>query len=116
MPLGRRVSINFKRFLLGIVDVCCIIFSCFSALFLQFDGNLSSMYLEKIFVLIIPIVIIDLIIFVIFKLYQSLWQFASVTELKNIIIACLIASLKQSVVIGFVIELLGYIQISIVIK
>ena len=95
MPLGRRVSINFKRFLLGIVDVGCIIFSCFSALFLQFDGNLSSMYLEKIFVLIIPIVIIDLIIFVIFKLYQSLWQFASVTELKNIIIACLIASLSN---------------------
>ena len=95
MPLGRRVSINFKRFLLGIVDVCCIIFSCFSALFLQFDGNLPSIYLEKIFVLIIPIVIVDLLIFVIFKLYQSLWQFASVTELKNIIIACLIASLSN---------------------
>ena len=95
MPLGRRVSINFKRFLLGIIDVCCIIFSCFSALFLQFDGNLSSMYLEKIFVLIIPIVIIDILIFVIFKLYQSLWQFASVTELKNIIVACLIASLSN---------------------
>ncbi|OUQ03478.1 nucleoside-diphosphate sugar epimerase, partial [Erysipelatoclostridium sp. An15] len=95
MPLGRRVSINFKRFLLGIVDVCCIIFSCFSALFLQFDGNLSSIYLEKIFVLIIPIVIIDILIFVIFKLYQSLWQFASVTELKNIIVACLIASLSN---------------------
>ena len=53
------------------------------------------MYLEKIFVLIIPIVIIDILIFVIFKLYQSLWQFASVTELKNIIIACLIASLSN---------------------
>ena len=95
MPLGRRVSINFKRFLLGIIDVGCIIFSCFSALFLQFDGNLSSIYLEKIFVLIIPIVIIDILIFVIFKLYQSLWQFASVTELKNIIITCLIASLSN---------------------
>ena len=95
MPLGRRFSINFKRFLLGIIDVCCIIFSCFSALFLQFDGNLSSMYLEKIMVLIIPIVIIDILIFVIFKLYQSLWQFASVTELKNIIVACLIASLSN---------------------
>ena len=95
MPLSRKVSINFKRFLLGIVDVGCIIFSCFSALFLQFDGNLPSMYLEKIFVLIIPIVIVDLLIFVIFKLYQSLWQFASITELKNIIIACLIASLSN---------------------
>ncbi|WP_300080051.1 nucleoside-diphosphate sugar epimerase/dehydratase [uncultured Thomasclavelia sp.] len=95
MPLSRKVSINFKRFLLGIVDIGCIIFSCFSALFLQFDGNLPSMYLEKIFVLIIPIVIVDLLIFVIFKLYQSLWQFASITELKNIIIACLIASLSN---------------------
>ncbi|OUP70830.1 nucleoside-diphosphate sugar epimerase [Erysipelatoclostridium sp. An173] len=95
MPLGKRVSINLKRFLLGIIDAICIIFSCFGALFLQFNGNVSSIYLEKIMVLIIPIVIVNLLIFVIFKLYQSLWQFASVTELKNIIIACLIASLSN---------------------
>ena len=69
MPLGRRVSINLKRFLLGIIDAICIIFSCFGALFLQFNGNVSSVYLEKIMVLIIPIVIVNLLIFVIFKLY-----------------------------------------------
>lgn len=37
-------------------------------------------------------VVITLIVFYLFRLYHSLWMFAGVTEMQNIVIACLLAS------------------------
>lgn len=65
------------------------------ALFLRFDFTYSYIphsYL-KIFISMIPIyTIFSLIVFYMLKMYQSLWRFASVTELMRGLIATIITS------------------------
>lgn len=82
--------------LLVIMDIFTIQLASFMGLFLRFDFSIAAIptiYLEQICYYTAFNTCVTIVIFILCKLYRSVWHFASATELLNIIIACTIATL-----------------------
>lgn len=76
-------------------DLVAVIFSYFIALLVRFDCRFSLIphdYLEGYYKSIIVYAIIVAVVFQLFKLYQSIWRFASFVELCRLLSATLITS------------------------
>ena len=86
---------NIRRIILIITDILCVIFSLYGALLLRFNGPIPEHNLERLFIMSLPILVIAIAIFWYFRLYHSLWQFASIIELKNIVLATIVDSLAN---------------------
>ena len=82
-----KSQLNFRRIILILVDSVCIALSGYGALLLRFNGPIPNQYLENLTVMLLPMIACGLVVFFYFKLYHSLWQFASIIELKNIVLA-----------------------------
>lgn len=87
-----------RVFLLMIYDVIAIQASCILALLARFDFSYKMIDVQYIdgyehYALINTIVVV--IIFSFFKLYDSLWSFASVNEEVNIVMACIVSGAAQ---------------------
>ena len=68
------------------------------ALYIRFDFNFSSIpvgYFEKLENIIAFNIIVTLVFFALWKLYKSVWRYASATELLNIIFATTCAAIAQ---------------------
>ena len=94
-----RFSIVFRTMLV-ICDIFAINFSSYIALLVRFEFRWSAIEpacLQAVNSLNILNTIITLLIFFVFRLYNSLWRYASVRELVNIIIACVVASTQHIV-------------------
>lgn len=84
--------------LLFLLDIVIINFSSFLALWIRFDmsfGRINRIYLERAYDYWLIHTAITLLCFVIFQLYASLWRFASVRELINIICAGFLSMILQ---------------------
>lgn len=89
-----------RRIFLICLDICCIVAASIMGLLLRFDfalGKVESIYLDHLWTYLPINIICTLIIFYIFRLYHSLWLFAGITELENIISSCVISALIQLV-------------------
>lgn len=87
---------NIRIFGLIVVDAVAILVCYLLALLLRFNFDIdaqTNQYLELFINSSIAIVVIKLIIFYLFDLYKSLWEYASVDELIQIVIACLVANI-----------------------
>ena len=86
--------------LLLLLDVMAIIATSFGVLFLRFEFDFDAImppFLDN-YVDIIPFTILEtLLFFMIFKLYKSVWRYASATEMVNIGLATTCASVTQTV-------------------
>lgn len=84
-----------------LLDIMSIVVAAFTALYIRFDfsfNEIPSEYLQK-FERIIPYsIIITLVFFAIWKLYKSVWRYASATELLNIVFATTCASVGQIII------------------
>ena len=83
-------------------DFVTICFSYFFGLWLRFDFRFQSVpeaYLQVYNKMIIPYAITCIFIYWCFKLYRSIWRFASYNELTNIIIANIICGVFNYIVI-----------------
>lgn len=87
-----------RRIFLILLDIICISVAGMAALLLRFDFHFSmidSPYLDR-FIAYLPIhIILTLIIFSLFHMYNSLWEFASINEMVRIIIACFISEVEH---------------------
>lgn len=81
-----------KSILLFFLDIILINLSYLLALYLRFDGNIEIKYLTVYMDNTLMLTVIKLIAFYYFKLYRSVWRYASVGELINIIAACIMAN------------------------
>ena len=98
MRTEERVKKNAGRFILVIFDAFSIAASAYLALMLRFNGRIDTPYLENLNRVLILIVASGIVIFALLHLYRSLWQFASVTEMRNIIAATILASAATTAV------------------
>jgi FlaA1/EpsC-like NDP-sugar epimerase len=81
--------------LLILMDIFAVQLASFMGLFLRFDfsiGAIPGNYLEWAAYYTVFNTIVTIIIFVLCRLYRSVWHFASTTELINIILACSIST------------------------
>ena len=100
MEYNTRKEFNYqlliRRICLIILDIACIIGASFAALLTRFEFQFSAIPTEFLEVLghyEVYFVGITLIVFVAFRIYSSLWEYAGVEEVFNIIAACLLAEL-----------------------
>ena len=94
--LGR---INYKlisrRLFLAAYDVIAASIASLFALMIRYDFHYEEIaphFLESVKDFMPFTILITLAVFYVFRLYHSLWMFAGVTEIQNIVIACLLAS------------------------
>jgi FlaA1/EpsC-like NDP-sugar epimerase len=87
-----------------IMDVMSILLVSFAALYIRYDfsfQDIDPMFFKHCENLLIPNIIGTLLFFVIWKLYRSVWRYASANELVNIVGATACASLAQFVYCKF---------------
>ena len=93
--LVEKTQLNIRRIFLVSFDVISIIIAAYGSLLLRFNGPIESQYLHRVNILIGSMILIGLAIFITFRLYHSLWQFASIIELKNIIFASIMSAIAN---------------------
>ena len=99
-----RIQLLVRRIFLVITDIILINGSVFLSLIMRFEINIASVpeeYIQKYIVNVIPFTIVTLIIFWCFRMYHSLWQYASIAELYKIVEACVVAELAHLCVTSF---------------
>lgn len=91
IPINRIIA-------LILLDIMSIIVASFAALYVRFDFSFAAIppeYLMK-FERIIPFnILLTLLFFAVWKLYKSVWRYASATELLNIVFATTCAAIAQ---------------------
>lgn len=101
----RNSKVYLANVMLTIYDLLAIILSYFLALFFRFDLKYSSIpedYLETFLKSIAIYAIFCAVVFWIFKLYSSIWRFASVIELSRIVGATIITGICHIIFVNLV--------------
>lgn len=83
-----------------IYDILAVCFAEFLALWTRFEFSTSHItpeFGENAFQYAVINAAVTVFIFAFLKLYSSLWQYASVQEMMNVLVACLLAAGSQSV-------------------
>lgn len=91
IPLNRIIA-------LVLMDIMCIIVTSFAALYIRYEFSFKSIdpiFMQSYENTMVPNVLLTLFFFVIWKLYKSVWRYASANELINIILASTCAALGQ---------------------
>ncbi|TJX12824.1 polysaccharide biosynthesis protein [Tissierella creatinini] len=89
---------NKKLLLFVLLDLISISISYYLALLLRFEFGVSTSYLEFYYDNVIPVTLIKLGILHFFNLYRSLWEYASVDELAEVLMAVTMGNIAM---VGF---------------
>lgn len=93
IPINRIIA-------LILLDIMSIVVASFAALYIRFDFSFEGIpqeYLIKFENIIVYNIILTLVFFALWKLYKSVWRYASATELLNIVFATTCASIAQAI-------------------
>ena len=101
-----------RRLFLILLDIILINLASFFAILTRFDfkiNNIDLRYIDAIVTYMLPHTIISIFIFFIFRLYHSMWRYASIEELTNVILSCTLTEVIHffGVNIAFTGHLLG---------
>lgn len=94
----------YRRAALIAYDIVSVVASSFLAILIRYDFQLNTVpeeFLLPIRQFMVINIVLALGIFYLFRLYHSLWAFAGETELQNLVMACLTASVADGVGINF---------------
>lgn len=81
-----------KTIFLYIVDILAINAAFYIALYLRFEGNIDPKYLKVYLNNMIYLTLIKVAVFSYFKLYKSLWKYASIEEFLQVIVAAVVSN------------------------
>lgn len=84
-----------RRIILVIFDIMTVCVSSIIPLWIRFELNyrdIPEVYLSSAWNFMLVNVIITLVVFYLFKLYHSLWEFAGTSEAQNIVAACFLCA------------------------
>ena len=90
---------------LAIYDFAAVCGAYFLALFFRFDGVYSSIpeqYMNPYYRVIFPFAAGSVVIFLLFRMYNSMWRFASYTEFVRTLLGSLTASVLHSFLINWI--------------
>ncbi len=83
---------------LMMLDALSVVAATFAALYIRFDFQFTGIwrdYMLQADKLLVPNVLVTVICFIVWKLYKSVWRYASTTELVRIVFATFTASVAQ---------------------
>ena len=78
-----------KMVIFLLVDIAALVISSFLAINLRFDfNNVPNLYFNNAMnYLLIDAILLE-VVFIFFRLYKSVWKYASIDELINVVLAC----------------------------
>ena len=94
LPQNKRV----RMLILMAVDVCAICFASFLGLFIRFDMNIARIpkeYAQASEHYLPLYVIVTIVIFLLFKMYATMWSVAGIREVLYIVVSCALSSVIQ---------------------
>lgn len=95
------LKIPFNRILaLVLLDILSIFAASFFAIYMRFDFSFAGIppeFFHKFENILIPNIVLTLLFFVLWKLYKSVWRYASANELINIVFATACAAVAQMI-------------------
>lgn len=97
IPANRVIALLF-------MDVMDVIIASFAALFIRFEFSfraIERVFLERYERILLPLILFSLLFFCIWRLYKSVWRYASANELVNIIMACSCVAVAQVIYCHF---------------
>lgn len=104
----KKKEINYqlliRRICLIVLDIICIIAASILALLTRYEFDFSQIpkeFLKVIYKYGPFTIVITLIIFSLFRIYSSLWEYAGIEEVFSLIVACLAAAVAKIVIILF---------------
>ena len=104
----KKRKINYqlliRRICLIILDILCIVAASILALMTRFEFDFYQIppeFLKVIYDYGPFTIVITLIIFTLFHVYSSLWEYAGVEEVFNLIVACLLSAVIKIIIISF---------------
>ena len=93
-----KLQLIVRRFFLIITDIILVNGCVFISLVMRFNVDLAaieSQYIQNFKSTCVPFTLITLLIFWCFRMYHSLWQYASIAELYKIVEACIVSEVAQ---------------------
>lgn len=99
--MGNDKQWVFRALVLAFIDMCIIAISFFFALMIRFEFSYSHIPLSFLegYLHIVPLfMVISLVVFYIFRLYHSIWRFASINEFMHIIGAFLVLTVVSVII------------------
>lgn len=82
----------FRKIMLIVSDIILVNMALFLALIIRFDADVPQECIDFLIAAIIPVTLIKITVFFLFRLYSSLWKYASIDEMINIMTATIVAS------------------------
>ena len=96
-PIRSR-ALAVRQLFLVVSDMLITVAASFLSVWIRFDFSYSKMenrFLENLISTILPNILLVPVIFFLFGLYKSLWQYAGMHELMRIVFACITADILQ---------------------
>ena len=101
---GFNAAKFYRRLVLIIYDIISIIVASYLAVLVRYDFHITNVpdhFMTPINEFLAINIIITIIIFAVFRLYDSLWAFAGETELQNLVVACVCSGVVDAIGLQF---------------
>lgn len=91
MKRSINTALLYRRIILLAYDIMAVFLSSVLALVIRYEfvyNSIKKEFLDSIYSFMPMTIVITVVVFTLLKLYSSLWAFASVVELQNVVAAC----------------------------
>ena len=113
---GANKNWIIRAMIIALFDAIVIAFSFLASFLLRFDFDYSAVinqYQTAYFAIVPVVALITIIVFYAFRLYHSIWRFASVNELERLLMAWLILAVLAAIFVIVDFKVTGYRHIPI---
>ncbi len=94
--------VKYRAFLASIHDVLVAIFAWFMAYQLRFNFSIPADFWQSFYIMAIIAIPIQMVLFVRFGLYKGVWRFASIPDLKRIVLAALLSAVVVTALLSMI--------------
>ena len=101
--LAENKQLIIRRFGLVVIDILSVALATYLSLIARFDFDPSfvqgSVYGQTAWNYLPYSIVITILLFWVFHLYQSLWQYAGTPEIINIFLSCVFSAISQMIIV-----------------
>ena len=101
--LAENKQLIIRRFGLVVIDILSVALATYLGLIARFDFDPSfvqgSVYGQTAWNYLPYSIVITILLFWVFHLYQSLWQYAGTPEITNIFLSCVLSAISQMIIV-----------------